>query len=158
MNDDYRREEFADELKQKAAKKVKSKAKRKVKSKAKKISAVSYIIWIIALAGGIALGAFACSFICRNDGFTINGKKEYTLEVSGEGTSVTYSDKGAKVISFGRDISKQVEISTNLEGSDGDYVIDTSKEGTYYIVYTVDDVRFGDVKRVRTIRVVGGEG
>ena len=161
MNEDYNNfnnDEFVDKVKTRAAKKAKSKAKRKVKSKAKKISAISYFIWIIALAGGIALGAFACSFICRNDRFVLKGKSEYTIEVAGEGSSVIFSDKGATVISFGKDISKKVDVSTDLAGSDGDYTIDTSKEGTYYLVYTVDDVRFGNIKRVRTIHVVGGDG
>jgi len=157
-----KREEFADEFMEKAAKKAKSKAKskakRKIKSKAKKISAASYVIWVIALLLGLALGAFACYYLCRNDGFELKGKSEYTLEVSGEGTSVIYTDKGAEVVSFGKDISKKVKVSTSLsEVGDGEYKIDTSKEGVYYIIYTVDDVRFGDIKRVRTIRV-GGQG
>ena len=162
MNDDRRREEFADELKKKAAKKAKSKVKRKVKSKvkskAKKISAASYVIWVIALALGVALGAFAYSFLCRNDCFELKGKSEITIPLGDEGSSGIYTDKGAKVISFGKDISRNVKVSTGLkEVGDGEYEIDTSKEGVYYIIYTVDDVRFGDVKRVRTIRV-GGEG
>jgi hypothetical protein len=160
LNDgrNIKREDFADEMKKKTAKTAKSKVKRKVKSKAKRISAASYVIWVLALVFGVALGAFACYFLCRNDGFELKGKSEYTLEVGGEGSSVTYTDKGASVVSFGKDISKKVKVSTSLtEVGDGEYKIDTSKEGVYYIIYTVDDVRFGDIKRVRTIRV-GGEG
>lgn len=160
MNDgrNVKRDEFADEFKERAAKKAKSKAKRKVKSKAKRISAVSYVIWIMALVLGLLLGAFACYFLCRNDGFELKGKSEYTIALGDEGSSVIYTDKGAEVISFGKDISKKVKVNTSLdEVGDGEYKIDTSKEGVYYIIYTVDDVRFGDIKRVRTIRV-GGEG
>ena len=159
MNDgrNPRTEEFADELKNKAVRKAKSKVKRKVKSKAKRISAASYVIWVLALALGIALGAFACYFLCRNDGFELKGNKEISIQLGGEGSCGIYIDKGAKVISFGRDISRDVKVSTNLEEvGDGEYNIDTSKEGVYYIIYTVEDIRFGDVKRVRTIRV-GGE-
>ena len=159
MNDgrNVKKEEFADEFKGKAVRKAKSQAKRKVKSKAKRISTASYVIWVFALLLGLALGAFACHFICRNDGFELKGKSEYTLDLGGEGSSVIYTDKGASAVSFGKDISKNIRVSTSLEEyGDGEYKIDTSKEGVYYIVYTVDDVRFGDVKRVRTIRV-GGE-
>lgn len=157
-----RNEEFADELKERAARKAKSKVKRKVKSKvkskAKRISAASYVIWVIALALGVALGAFACYFLCRNDGFELKGKNELILPVGAEGSSVTYVDKGATAVSFGRDISRDINVSTNLkEIGDGEYMVDTSKEGVYFIIYTVEDVRFGDIKRVRTIRV-GGEG
>ncbi len=160
LNDgrNIKREEFADEMKQKAANKAKSKVKRKVKSKAKRISAASYVIWVLALVLGLALGAFACYYLCRNDRFELKGKSEYTLEVGGEGSSVIYVDKGASVVSFGKDLSKKVKVSTSLiEVDDGEYKIDTSKEGVYYIIYTIDDVRFGEIKRVRTIRV-GGEG
>lgn len=152
------RNDFVEEMKEKAAKKAQSRAKRKVKSKAKRISAASYVIWVIALLLGLALGAFACRFLCRNDCFELKGKSEYTIEVGGEGSSVIYTDKGARVISFGKDISRRVKVSTSLsEVDDGEYKIDTSKEGVYYIIYTIDDVRFGDIKRVRTIRV-GGQG
>ena len=153
--DDQRKEELREKAKKKVARKAKSKAKSKAKRTAKKISALSYVIWAIALVGGIALGAVSCAFVCRNDGFRLNGKAEYTLTVGQEEN--VYSDKGAQVISFGRDISKDVKVSTNLkELGDGEYEIDTSDEGVYYIIYTVDDVRFGDIKRVRTFRVVGG--
>ena len=157
-----KREDLAEEFVERSAKKAKSqakrKAKRKIKSKAKRISAASYVIWVLALILGLALGAFACHYLCRNDGFELKGKSEYTLEVGGDGSSMIYTDKGANVISFGKDISKKVKVSTSLEElGDGEYKIDTSKEGVYYIIYTVDDVRFGDIKRVRTIRV-GGEG
>ena len=160
MNDG--RNDFFDEMKEKTAKKAKSKAKRKIKSKAKskakKISAASYVIWVIALLLGLALGAFACYYICRNDGFELKGKSEISIPLGDEGSSGIYTDKGAQVVSFGKDISRKVKVSTSLsEVGDGEYKIDTSKEGVYYIIYTVDDVRFGDIKRVRTIRV-GGEG
>lgn len=165
MNDIERRNRFMDEarkaeLREKAKKKAvqnaKRKTKRKAKKTAKKISAVSYVIWAIALIAGIALGAVSCMFICRNDGFRLNGKSEYTLTVGQENN--VYKDKGAQVISFGRDVSENIKVSTDLlETDDGEYKIDTSKEGVYYIIYTIDDARFGEIKRVRTFRVVSGE-
>ena len=157
MNDE-RINNAADKVKKKAVKKAKGKAKRKVKSKAKKISVLSYIVWAIALILGVAAGAFACAFICRNDCFELKGKSEYVIELGDEGSSTTFVDKGATVVSMGKDISRKVKVSTNLkEVGDGEYLIDTSKEGTYYIVYSVDDERFADVKRVRTFKVGGND-
>ena len=148
----------ASTAKKKTVSKAKGKAKRKAKSKAKKISVFSYVIWAIALILGIAIGALACAFVCRNDCFELNGKKEYTIDVGEEGSSTIYKDKGVKIVSMGKDISKKVKTSTNLkEVGDGEYLIDTSKEGSYYIIYSVDDARFGEVKRIRTFKV-GGNG
>ena len=154
--DESRKEELKEKAKKKVAKKAKSKVKRKARSTAKRISAVSYVIWALALICGIAVGAVSCMFVCRNDCFKLRGKSEYVLTVGQENN--IYTDKGAQVISFGRDISRDVKVSTNLlEVGDGEYEIDTSEEGVYYIIYTVDDVRFGEIKRVRTFRVVAGE-
>ena len=131
-------------------------AKRKVKKKVKRIHPLSFVVWILALALGIAIGAGACAFICRNDGFELIGKSEITIPVE-EGKTYDYTDKGVKAVSFGKDISRRVKVDTNMtEADDGVYTVDASKEGLYYIIYTVDDPRYGEIKRVRTI-TVGGE-
>lgn len=146
--------------KEKVQKQVKNQAVRKTKRTAKKkikrIHPLSFVVWILALAMGIGAGVGTCAFICRNDGFEIIGKREITVQTQ-EGKVYEYTDKGAQVISFGKDISDRVKVDTNMtELDDGLYSFDASKEGFYYIVYTVDDVRFGDIRRVRTI-TVGGE-
>ena len=134
-------------------KKAKSKAKRKAKSKVKKIHLATIIISILCLAIGVFAGAFAYSFISADDGFYLKGDKEYTVPM---GTSFTYYDEGAKVISFGQDISDRVRVETNLrEVDDGEYTVDTSVPGDYYIIYRVDSIKYGEIMRVRTITVKG---
>lgn len=145
------KEKIQKEVKTKAIRKTKRKAKKKIK----RIHPLSFVVWFLALAIGIGAGAGACAFICRNDGFELIGKREITVAVE-EGKTYEYKDKGVKAVSFGKDISKHVKISTNMtETDDGVYSFDASQEGVYYIVYTVEDARFGDIRRVRTITVGG---
>ncbi len=149
-----------EKLKNKVQKKAKSKVKRKVKSKAKskakKIHPATYIIALLCLALGIGAGAGACALVCKDDCFKLKGKKSYTVSV---GTPLVYGDEGVKIVSFGGDISDRVEIETNLtETVDGRYTADTSQTGEYYIIYTVDSVKYGKIQRVRTISVTEVEG
>ena len=145
-----------EKLQQEAKKQVTRKAKRTAKKKIKRIHPLSFLVWILALALGVGAGVGACALICRNDGFEILGKSEIQIPVE-EGKTYDYTDKGVKIVSFGKDISNRVKINTNMiETDDGVYTVDASEEGLYYIIYTVDDPRYGDIKRVRTI-TVGGE-
>lgn len=148
------REKFREEVQNRATRKVKSKAKRKAKSKIKRIHPLSFVIWILCLALGAGLGIGAYRLVSANDRFTLRGDKSYVLPIGGE---VTYKDKGVQIISFGRDISDKVQIETNLTETDKDgvYKIDTSQGGEYYIIYTVDDIKYGEIQRVRTITVKG---
>ena len=140
----------------KAQSKVRRKVKRKAKSKAKKIHPATYVIAILCLALGIGAGAGGCALVCKNDCFKLNGRKSYTVSV---GTPLVYGDEGVRIISFGKNISDRVEIETNLtETDDGRYTADTSRSGEYYIIYTVDSVKYGKIQRVRTISVTEVEG
>ena len=134
------------------------KTKRTAKKKLRRIHPLSFVVWILAIAIGIGAGAGACAFICRNDGFELVGKSALTVQkVEESGKLYEYTDKGVKIVSFGKDISDKVKIETNMEEvDDGVYAFDASEENVYYIVYTVDDARFGEIRRVRTI-TVGGE-
>ena len=150
------REQVQKNVQQNVKKQATRTVKRKAKKKIKRIHPLSFVVWIVALALGVALGAGACAFLCRNDGFELVGKSEIIIPLE-EGKTYEYTDKGAKAVSFGRNISRSVRVETDLkEIDDGVYEIDASCEGSYYIVYTVDDARFGEIKRVRTI-TVGGE-
>ncbi len=146
-------EKIKNEVKNKAKRKVKSKVKRKAKSKAKKIHPLTYVICFLCLALGVGAGIGGYSLICRNDTFRVRGEANYVLKV-GEQDQLTYKDEGVKIIEFGRDISDKVLTETNLtETDDGKYTVDTSKEGSYYIIYTVDSPKYGKVERIRTITV-----
>lgn len=98
------------------------------------------LILIVILAFGAVGGFFGAKFLIRNDKFEINGDQEITLEVGDY-----YIEKGATIISFGRDISKEVKI---------DSTVDTTTAGQYYVKYTVEDIRFGNVERYRYVEVV----
>lgn len=119
----------------------------------KKRSALCWIA-LIFLAIGFAVGYFSAEYLCSNDCFFINGDSHITVQ---KGTDYTYQDEGATVISFGRDLSTEISIDTDLTPTEnGTYLIDTSTEQTFTITYTVDDLRFRGVKKVRFITVTGG--
>ena len=114
------------------------------------------ITWIalIFLSLGFAIGYFGGEYLCVNDRFTLNGETHIVIE---QGTEYTYFEEGATVISLGRDISSEVMVETDLTATEnGTYPIDTSVEKVYTITYTVDDFRYGSVKKIRFITVIGG--
>ncbi len=106
----------------------------------------AFVIGIIA-----GLGSFA--LITENDRFELVGDKEIRVSL---GEEYVYHEEGATLISFGRDLSEEVKIETNLEKTDDGYIIDSSKEGIYYIKYSSDDVKYKNTLRVRSI-IVGGD-
>ena len=143
----------ASSLQKKATNKVKRKVKSRAKSKVKRIHPMTFVICFLCLALGIGAGVGAYSFICRDDCFRLKGDDNYTVLV---GTGFNYKDEGVKIIEFGKDISKEAKVETNLTKTEnGAYTADTSKPGEYYIIYTVDSPKYGEIQRVRTITVKG---
>ena len=97
---------------------------------------------------GVGLGIGTGFYLCRNDCFEIIGSDELILTI-GE----NYYDEGCKVISFGRDISDEVEIETDLIiNPDGSLTGDDTK--TYYILYKSNDIKYGKVFTVTKIRLI----
>ena len=143
-----------DKTKSKAQSQVKRKVKSRAKRKVKRIHPMTFFICFLALVLGIGAGVGAYALVSADDCFRLKGDEAYTFKV---GANVTkYTDEGVRIISFGKDISSKVEVSTNLpEIDDGVYAIDTSEPGEYYMIYTVDDVKFGKIQRVRTISIKG---
>lgn len=114
------------------------------------------IILLVALIGG-AIGAGACWFVSRNDCFEIIGRDEITLMLRADGEEFnkdnSYCDDGVKIVSFGRDISSSAIIETDLkQNEDGRYYAD--KIGTYYIIYKVNDIKYGKVFTLQRIRLI----
>lgn len=103
---------------------------------------------------GFLAGYIGAEYLGKSDCFVLNGEERITVSL---GEAYTYTEQGATVISFGRDLSSQVTIQTDLpiDANEG-CIIDTSKEATYTIIYTIDDIQYGSVKRIRTITVLGG--
>lgn len=126
-------------------------AKKAAKKTHKGILAIGLLFLLI----GAAAGYLGAAYLCQNDQFQVKGEKELYVA---QGTPCTYVELGASVISLGRDLSDQVKIQTDLpQDSEGNYTVDTSAPTTYVITYTVDDIRFGNIKRIRTIQVTGGK-
>ena len=115
----------------------KSKAKKEAKKQVKKKPWLLVVVLLLALSA--VGGFFTAKVLTQNDTFEIIGEQTIYLQV-GE----TYQDEGAKVISFGRDLSDQVK---------SENTVDTSVAGDYYIKYTVEDIRFGNVCRYRYVVV-----
>lgn len=125
----------------------KTKTKKAVR-KLKKLSPTALVISALLLVGGAVGGWFGTQFLTKNDCFTLIGKDEITMVVG-----QSYNDQGAKVVSFGKDLSDNVEVETNLtKNTDGTY---TSNEvGTFYMVYTVDSIKYNTIFKVQKIRLI----
>ena len=111
----------------------------------KKSHPATVILTIVFLIVGIAAGVLVSRQITKNDKFILNGEKIVQMEVGG-----AFVDEGATVISFGRDISSDVQVSGDELNAD--------VEGVYQLVYTVDDLRWRDYRLVRVIIVGNPEG
>lgn len=142
----------------KATRSTRKKATKSVNKKIKKIGfkVVLIILLVTLIGGGIGLGV--CWYLSRNDCFQIIGQEEINLTLRAEDVTEfesnnIYYDQGVKVVSFGRDISKDVYIETDLkQHSDGGYYAD--EVGTYYIIYKVNDIKYGKLFTVQRIRLI----
>lgn len=129
--------------------------KKPIKKAAKKTHRGISTIAVIFLFVGAVLGYMGAMYISENDCFVINGDKETYVKL---GTPCTYVELGATVISYGRDLSDFVRIEHDFpKDGNGNFIVDTSVEKTYVITYTIDDIKYGTIKRIRTITIVGGE-
>ncbi len=140
-----------------AAKKSSSygRTKKRVEKVIKRSNKATLFLCVAALVIGIAAGAFAYIKMSENDRFELIGDKEYTILV---GEDFTYSEEGAVAIALGRDVSGTLSAVTDIpKDENGAYKIDTSAEGVYKIVYTVDSLKYKNIERIRVFRVVGGE-
>ena len=108
------------------------------KSKSKK--KLSFLIITILFIGAMIGGYFTAKYITRNDIFEIIGEKEVTINIG-----QIYLDEGARAISFGKDISKNIKSENN---------IDNLTAGKYYIKYTVEDFRYRGIERYRVVIVI----
>jgi len=131
--------------------KWRAKKKREAERKIKKAHFGYIIIAVLFLAAGLATGYFGAQIITKNDVFEINGEKVTSLKV---GDTLSYTDEGIKYISFGKDVSGSVEISTNMtKGENGTFTADTAEEGEYYIIYKAVGGRCDGLTLYRVFRV-----
>lgn len=109
-------------------------------------------IHILYLLIGLALGYGVSYVVTRNDCFIINGSKEIVINVND-----TYVDQGVKIVEFGKDITDEVVIIVYDENDEEVVSVDTTKEGEYTIVYSVESsVKWENYKLIRKVVVGGG--
>ena len=133
------------------SKKIQKTAKKVVKN-THKITIICAIVFLIL---GLGVGILPCYFMTKNDTFELIGEKEYTIAV---GEDFSYTEEGVIVKALGQDLSSKVVTSTNIANVNLEsvYTIDTTKEGKYYIEYTVDCHKYKNIKRYRVFNVVEG--
>ena len=142
----------------KATRSTNKKNNKQVNKKIKKLGfkAIIILLLVTLIGGGIGLGT--CWFLSRNDCFQLIGMEEITLTLKDEnslefGDGNLYYDEGVKIVSFGRDISKDVYIETDLkQHTDGGYYAD--EVGTYYMIYKVNDIKYGKIFTIQRIRLI----
>lgn len=128
----------------KIKKSTKNKVKRTIKGTTKKTWLCAFLFLIV----GAVIGFLSFHFVCKNDCFEFVGKDELCFTL-GE----TYTDTGVKIISFGKDISSQVKVETNLLcDENGNYY--ATEIGTYYIKYTSTDIKYGKLWSIQKIRLI----
>ncbi len=121
---------------------------KKAKKQLKKLSFGAVMIALLLLVIGAVSGFFGVKILTKNDCFILNGNDEITLQL-GE----TYLDEGANIVSFGKDVSEDVTIETNLKlDSNGKYFAES--EGTYYMIYKSNNFKYGTLFKVQKIRLI----
>lgn len=131
----------------------KSSTQKNIEKTIKKMHPITLVVGLVFLVLGVVIGYFTSNFITKNDSFELIGDSSIVVEVGATGI---YTDEGVKCISYGRDLSKNVIVNTNMtKNDDGTYSFDTTEEGEFYIIYTVDDVKYKGIQRVRVITVGG---
>ena len=120
----------------------------KIKKQMKKLGIGSIALIFVFVLFGAVIGFFGIKIITKNDCFELIGEDEITLTLD-----KTYKDDGVKIISFGKDFSRDVIINTNLiQNDDNSYLAE--QEGTYYIEYTVDNLLYGKLFKIKKVRLI----
>ena len=125
----------------------KSSVEKTAEKAVKKVHAATIALALLFFVIGCIGGVVVYGQLTKNDKFDLLGDNTVTLKI-GE----AYTEAGVSIVSFGRDISDKV-----VYGGDYD-VLDTNVEGVYQIVYKVEDIRWGDYQRVRTVIVGDPDG
>ena len=125
---------------------MKKSTKKKIVKAAKKTPTSIIVCALLFLLIGAGSGFMTSKILTENDTFEIVGEQTINLNIGD-----TYNDKGAKAIEFNKDISSDIVVS----GLDK---IDTSKEGKYQIIYSLNSKRYKDIKRVRYVIVSSESG
>lgn len=120
----------------------KSEVQKAAEKAVKKAHTATVVLAILFFVIGCIGGVIVSMQLTKNDKFELNGEKTVYLEIGEK-----YIEQGVTVISFGKDVSDKITTG-------GDFgAMNTDIEGVYQIVYKIDDLRWGDYQRVRTVIV-----
>ena len=126
----------------------KKKKSNKAKKELKKLGFLTIVVALLLMSIGVGVGSLVVKISTKNDCFNLIGKDEITLQL-GE----TYVDEGVNIISFGKDVSEDITIETNLKVDvDGKYYAEN--EGTYYMIYKSNNFKYGTIFKVQKIRLI----
>lgn len=114
--------------------------KRKATKAIKNTHGLTIFLVLLFFVVGAVGGFFAYRHLTKDDVFELVGEKEITLNIGD-----TYTDEGYVASAFGKDVSDKVVVNGQ---------VDTTKEGVYVVTYTVDHIKYKDVKRCRVVTVV----
>lgn len=112
----------------------------------KKMGAKGIIAVLTCLIIGIVAGLAAYFIVCKNDSFEIVGGDEITITLEQK-----YVEQGVKIIEFGKDISGNAKIETNLKLTEDGM---PTELGTFYVKYTVDSVKYGKIFKIQKVRLI----
>ena len=118
----------------------------------------------IFLVVGVLGGFFAMKYAFKNDTFYMLAyeNEEVDITIGADEKYTKYYELGAKCISFGKNVSNEVEITYYYRADlSEDKVqvekVDETKPGMYYAVYTTTASRYKTVTLIRNIYVTGVE-
>ena len=115
---------------------------------AKSIGFGGILIVLLFLLIGAGVGVGAMFIVSKNDCFELNGSDNIYLA-----PDTTFVDPGCKIVAFGKDISDQVVVQTNLLKDDnGNYY--ATENGEYYVKYTTNDIKYGKLFVVEKYRII----
>lgn len=112
----------------------------------KKMGAKGIVAALVCLIIGIGVGLAAYFSVCKNDCFEIVGGDEITITLDQK-----YIEQGVKIIEFGKDISGNAKIESDLELTDDGLPMEL---GTFYVKYTVDSVKYGKIFKIQKVRLI----
>ncbi len=126
------------------------------------------IIWIVVVAClviGAVGGFFTMKYAFKDDVFAMRAYQNGSIDITigKDGDAETYTELGARCISFGNYESKNVKVTYYYRADATEEQqkvdkVDETKPGMYYAVYTTKAARYKTVKLIRNIYVLGVEG
>lgn len=127
-------------------KKKQQKQEKQVEKAVKKSSLKTLLVALFLIVVGFTIGMGSYFLICKADTFEIVGSDEITLTLDD-----AYIENGAKIIEFGKDISANVIIETNMHLNEENK---STEIGTFYVKYSVDSLKYGKIFKIEKIKLV----